>query len=84
MAIQDRERERFVQALRRELETDGLSLDGVLAHAAKMHKDAERYRKWRAHYTGGEATEMLIAIADAWEPAQVDAAIDAAPAVCAA
>ena len=44
MAIQDRERDRFVQALRREFGLDGLSLDGVLAHAAKMRKDAERYR----------------------------------------
>ena len=48
MAIQDRERERFVQALRRELIADGLSLDGVLALATKMRQDAERYR-WLRH-----------------------------------
>ena len=48
MAIQDRERERFVQALRRELTADGLSLDGVLALATKMRQDAERYR-WLRH-----------------------------------
>ena len=46
--------------------------------------DAERYRKWRADYTNNESTDMLIELADAWNPAQVDAAIDAALAVGAA
>ena len=42
MAIQDKERERFVHALRQELGADGMSLDGVLARVAQMCKDAER------------------------------------------
>lgn len=57
-----------------------------------QRKDAERYRKWRADYTAAVAsrgdgscvTEMLLALADAWTPEDVDAAIDAAPAVRAA
>ena len=57
-----------------------------------QEKDAERYRKWRTDYTAAVAnhgdgscvTEMLLALADAWTPEDVDAAIDAAPAVGAA
>jgi hypothetical protein len=57
-----------------------------------LRKDAERYRKWRADYTAAVAnhgdgscvTEMLLALADAWTPEDVDASIDAAPAVGAA
>jgi len=53
-------------------------------HDAAM-KDAERYRKWRAAYTNPDGRPhaldpMLAAIADAWSPEQLDAAIDAAPA----
>jgi hypothetical protein len=44
----------------------------------QAQKDAERYRKWRADYTGGRTTDMLLEIADAWEPADLDAVIDAA------
>ena len=51
-----------------------------------VEKDAERYRKWRADYTAAASeprlekclTEMLLALADAWTPDEVDAAIDAA------
>ena len=54
-----------------------------------LRKDAERYRKWRAAYTNPDGRPhavdpMLAAIADAWTPEQLDAAIDAAPAVGAA
>jgi plasmid stabilization system protein ParE len=41
-------------------------------------KEAERYRKWRTDYTGGKITDMLIELSDCAEPAEVDAAIDAA------
>ena len=44
----------------------------------RLRADAARYRKWRADYTSDGATDMLIALADAWEPDQVDSAIDAA------
>lgn len=64
----------------------------LLAEVEALRKDAERYRKWRADYTANASThgddscltEMLLALADAWTPADVDAAIDAAPAVGAA
>lgn len=55
--------------------------------AHTLRKDAERYRKWRADYTNHANTpvsEMLLALADAWTADEVDAAIDAAPAVGAA
>lgn len=51
---------------------------------AALRKDAERYRKWKSDYTGEGASDMLLELADAWESAQVDAAIDAALAVGAA
>lgn len=43
-----------------------------------LRADAERYRKWRDDYSRMEPTEMLIRLADALEPDEVDAAIDAA------
>ena len=43
-----------------------------------LRADAERYRKWREDHTGYQMTDMLIGISDAVEPAEVDAAIDAA------
>ena len=49
----------------------------LLDRLEAAERDAARYRKWRSDYTGGQATDMLIELADAWEPAQVDAAIDA-------
>jgi len=54
-----------------------------------LRKDAERYRKWRAAYTNPDGRPhaldpMLAALADAWSPAQVDAAIDVAPVLGAA
>ena len=42
MAIQDRERERFVQAIRLEIGAEGLSLDDVLYIVAELRKDSER------------------------------------------
>lgn len=59
------------------------------ARQAALEKDAQRYRKWRAAYTSPDGRPhavdpMLAALADAWTPEQVDAAIDAAPAVRAA
>ena len=50
----------------------------LLAALDEAQADAARYRKWRADYTGVGTTEMLIALADAGTPWQVDAAIDAA------
>ena len=58
--------------------------DALNARCVADTPDAERYRKWRADYTNNESTDMLIELADAWNPAQVDAAIDAALAVGAA
>ena len=42
--------------------------------------DVNRYRKWRADHTNPskEPSNLAISIADAWEPHEVDAAIDAA------
>jgi hypothetical protein len=79
-------RENFNVLQRAMVGETGASGIGV-AHA--MRKDAERYRKWRAAYTHPDGTPhaldpMLAAIADAWTPEQLDAAIDAAPAVGAA
>jgi ABC-type phosphate transport system auxiliary subunit len=51
---------------------------GLTEGAEKLREDAARYRKWRADYTGEGPYTLLSALADAWEPAQVDAAIDAA------
>ena len=44
----------------------------------RLRLDAARYRKWREVYTGQGPYDLLSALADAWEPGQVDAAIDAA------
>ena len=48
---------------------------------AAMRKDAARYLKWRACHmsclSGGHGLDMLIAISDAKQPTDVDAAIDA-------
>ena len=77
---------------------DGLGWGGLVASKAELReerrqaaleKDAQRYRKWRAAYANPDnrphaIDPMLAALADAWTPEQVDAAIDAAPAVGAA
>ena len=51
------------------------------AELAEMRKDAARYLKWRACHmsclSGGHGLDMLIAISDAKQPTDVDAAIDA-------
>lgn len=67
-------------ATKRELIT-AADMAGLRMEFLELLLDAERYRKWRADYTGEGGTDMLIALADAWAPEQVDAAIDAAPAV---
>ena len=55
-------------------------LAAARAKVEALREDAERYRKWRADYTDrtDEVSDLLIALADAWEPEQVDAAIDSA------
>ena len=63
---------------RQELATCWQLIEQAQAEIAALRKDAERYRKWRADYTGDGITDMLIDLADASEPAEVDAAIDAA------
>ena len=56
----------------------------LTTEVAALREDAERYRLWRAEYTKhtagpeSEWSELMLALADAWEPADVDAAIDAA------
>ena len=61
-------------------------LESLHAELLALRKNDERYRKWRADYTAASRnwpseclTDMLLALADAWEEADVDAAIDAAP-----
>ena len=47
-------------------------------------KNAHRYLKWRADHTRGpdaEITPLGLALSDAWTAEQVDAALDAAPAL---
>jgi predicted lactoylglutathione lyase len=62
--------------------SDGSDTDDLCREAADeieaLRADAERYRKWREDQTGYQMTDMLIGISDAVEPAEVDAAIDAA------
>ena len=52
----------------------------ILAALEAAQADAVRYRAWRAAYTNHDPSEpsedMLLAISDAWSPAEVDAAID--------
>jgi hypothetical protein len=55
----------------------------AIAELEALRKDAERYRIWRSAYTNTDRTPhainpMLVAIADAWTPEELDAAIDAA------
>ena len=63
-----------------------LKADARIAGLGTLEKDAQRYRKWRAAYTNPNGRRhaidtMLAAVASAWTPEQVDAAIDG---VCAA
>ena len=47
-------------------------------------KNAQRYMKWRADHTRGpdaEITPLGLTLSDAWTAEQVDAALDAAPAL---
>jgi hypothetical protein len=73
----------LVADLRFALGDNGLRMQPELIEYAKeLHKDALRYRKWRADYTAPDAdaepTPMMVALCDAWTPEAVDAIIDAA------
>lgn len=60
--------------------------DALAARAQpdELARDAERYRKWRDEYTNHDPAdpdafiELLLRLADAWEPADVDTILDAA------
>jgi hypothetical protein len=77
-----REHQQMIVALREQLalaeSVRAAQVAGLTEGAEKLREDAARYRKWRADYTGEGPYTLLSALADAWEPAQVDAAIDAA------
>ena len=61
-------------------------VEELRAEVEALREDAERYRKWRSEYTNHDSATanpdyfnpMLVALADAWTPDEVDAAIDEA------
>jgi hypothetical protein len=71
----------FTKTFARAIEKAVLTLADEASSSA-VREDAARYRLWRTLYTSHDADtkmpDMLVALADAWTPADVDAAIDAA------
>ncbi len=53
-------------------------LDALKAERGALRADAERYRKWRAAFTSEHDEPLMLKLANAWDPEDVDAAIDAA------
>jgi hypothetical protein len=56
----------------------GAYAQGLREEIAALRADAERYRTWRADYTGDPLSQLYVALLTADTADEVDAAIDAA------